>query len=282
MHGFLAAGLTLLLFAAGFPAAAGDDDCRTADHLTYISGESECLAIRTYPPQSGGTDNTGADGQSVGKTLVVVLHGDLSRGGPADYIFPIAEQAAAAGSIGVAMMRPGYSGGGRSSTGTASRNERRAQIYTADEMDEIAAAVQNLKTFYGASSVVMIGHSGGAVMTGVILGRHPGLVQRALLLSCPCDIPTWRRMRNRKPLPNAENPIEYVDRIPAGTVIRLLTGSNDSNTRPSLAAAYADKARDAGLDTVAVEIPGASHSINATVIDSPEFTTAFSALVTGR
>ncbi|MAL76549.1 MAG: hypothetical protein CMM62_16390, partial [Rhodospirillaceae bacterium] len=94
------------------PAQASDDDCRPADNQTYVQGGEECLAIQTYLP--------GTPAQT--KTLVIVLHGDLSSGGPADYIFPVAETAAEMGAVGVAMMRIGYSGGGRSSTGRASRS----------------------------------------------------------------------------------------------------------------------------------------------------------------
>lgn len=262
----------VLLFGFGPGAFAGDDDCRPGDNLTYVQGVDECLALQTYLPSDA----------VPGRTLVIVLHGDLSRGGPADYIFPIAERAAAAGAIGVAMMRPGYAGGGRSSTGIASRKEKRAQIYTPDEMDEIAAAANRLKDHHGAAEIVMVGHSGGAVMAGVILGRHPGLVQRALLISCPCDIPTWRRMRGRNPLPNAENPIDHIDGIPAGTVIRLLTGSKDTNTRTSLAADYTEKAQAAGIDAAFIELPGAGHNLTNAVIGSAEFEAALSEAVLGR
>jgi len=264
--------LLIMVFGFGAGAFAGDDDCRPADNLTYVEGVDECLALRTYLPSD----------TAPGKTLVIVLHGDLSRGGPADYIFPVAEQAAAAGAIGVAMMRPGYTGGSRTSTGIASRKEKRAQIYTPDEMDEIAAAATRLKAHHGAAEIVMVGHSGGAVMAGVILGRHPGLVQRALLIACPCDIPTWRRMRGRNPLPNAENPIDHIDRIPAGTVIRLLTGSKDTNTRTSLAADYAEKAQAAGLDTVFSELPGAGHNLTDAVAGSAQFEAALAEVILGR
>ncbi len=264
--------LHALIFGFGPAAYAADDDCRPADNLTYVQGEDECLAIQTYLPEAAGS----------GKTLVVVLHGDLSGGGSADYIFPVAEQAASDGAIGIAMMRLGYPGGGRSSTGIASRREDRSQIYTPDEMDEIAAATRRLKDHHGANDIVMIGHSGGAVMAGVILGRHPGLVQRALLLACPCDIPTWRQMRNRNPLPNAENPIRYIDRIPAGTMIRLVTGSGDTNTRTSLAADYAATASTAGIDAVFIEVPGAGHNLNDDMANSTEFRETLSDVILGR
>jgi pimeloyl-ACP methyl ester carboxylesterase len=254
------------------PAQASDDDCRPADNLTYVQGGDECLAIQTYLP--------GTPAQT--KTLVVVLHGDLSSGGPADYIFPVAETASELGAVGVAMMRIGYSGGGRSSTGRASRSENRSEIYTPDEMDAIADATTRLKAHHGADTIVMIGHSGGAVMTGVILGRHPGLVQRAMLLSCPCDVPTWRQINNRKPLSRAENPLDYIDRIPAGTMIRLVTGSRDTNTWSRLSRGYAADASAKGIDATFAEVSGAPHNLTAEMADSAEFKDAVRQVVTGQ
>lgn len=260
----------MLLAGQSVPAKSGD--CQPADMVSYVGGDGECLAIQTFLP---------ANAQEA-KVLVVALHGDLSRGGGAEYFFPVAERAAEMGAVGVAMMRPGYSGDGRRSTGTASRDENRDQIYTPDEMDAIAEAVQSLKEHYGVEEVALIGHSGGAVMSGVILGRHPGLVQRALLLSCPCDIPTWRNLRGRQPLIRAESPHDYLDEISPGTVVRLVTGSRDTNTFPVLSRDYAKDAQNRGLDAVFIEVEGASHSFSSTLGDSEGFSRALEEIVTGR
>lgn len=253
---------------AGF---AADSDCAPADLMNYVQGEDECLAIESFVTPGA-------------KTLVVVLHGDLSRGGGADYTFEIAKNAQDMGATGVAMMRLGYSGGGKRSTGRSSRDEwksSRDSVYTSDEMDAVADATRRLKEHHGAEEVVMIGHSGGAVMTGVILGRHPGLVQRAILLSCPCDVPKWRQIRNRKPLGRAESPHEYIDQIPAGTMIRLVVGSSDTNTVPSLSRAYAEDAQARGLDVVYVKVDGAKHNFNSAMKNSDGWKSAFRDVVGG-
>jgi pimeloyl-ACP methyl ester carboxylesterase len=41
--------------------------------------------------------------------------------------------------------------------------------------------------------VVVAGHSGGAAIAANILGRHPALIDAALLVSCPCDVEKWRQ-----------------------------------------------------------------------------------------
>jgi len=265
-------GATLVALTLGFwgsTATAADSDCEPADMTNYVSGEDECLAIATF-------ETSGAD------TLVIVLHGDLSSGGDADYIFSVAEAAQEMGATGVAMMRLGYRGDGRRSTGRASRDENRDLIYTSDEMDAIADATRRLAEHHGASQVVMIGHSGGAVMTGVILGRHPGIVDRALLLSCPCHVPDWRRSRGRNPFRNAESPHEYIDAIPAGTMIRLVVGSGDTNTRVFLSEEYAEEATARGLDALAIVVDGARHSFNSDMYDSAGWNTALRNVVLGE
>jgi pimeloyl-ACP methyl ester carboxylesterase len=40
---------------------------------------------------------------------------------------------------------------------------------------------------------VLAGHSGGAPITGDLLGRLPSAVDGALLVSCPCDLAAWRK-----------------------------------------------------------------------------------------
>lgn len=259
----------VILTAASVSARAGDSDCQPADMVDYAPANEECMAIKTYLPADPGA----------ARRLVVVLHGDLSRGGPADYIFPLAERAAELGQIGVAMMRVGYSGDGRRSTGTPSRQENRSNLYTADEFDAVAEATAALKAHYGVSEVVMIGHSGGAATAGVILGRHPGLLQRTLLIACPCDIANWRRLRGRNPWPRAESPDDYIDEIQPGTVVRLLVGSRDRNTFPVLSEDYVEDVTARGLDAALYTVADGEHNLNDRMTNSDTFGAAVTEII---
>ncbi|MBT3658287.1 MAG: hypothetical protein HOB37_01620 [Rhodospirillaceae bacterium] len=95
------------------------------------------------------------------------------------------EAAAARGAVGIAMMRPGYTGDGRTSSGLASRDQNRDQIYSAAEFDSVGAAVAALKAHHKAGRVVMIGHSGGAANAGVLLGSRPDIVDAVILIRAP-------------------------------------------------------------------------------------------------
>src|ERR1043165_9961224 len=144
----LAATVTLGL-AALLPAAAVAACPAGTSIADYVPGGGLCLAAATY----------GASGAGASPALVVVLHGDVSSGGPADYHFATARSLAGPGVVAVALVRPGYSdSAGRVSEGSA--NGRRDH-YTATNINAVADAIAALKTHYKARRVVVLGHSGG-------------------------------------------------------------------------------------------------------------------------
>ena len=240
-------GSLALVSVFGWEAVA-EKPCAAPDNVKSVSGTAHCLQIKTYTPRQG-----------PGKTLVVVLHGDLSRGGTADYIASVAGISATYGAVGVAMARPGYTLDGRTSSGVATRIQARWYRYRSEEIDSIAAAVAALKKHHRAERVVMVGHSGGAVISGVMLGRAAPLVDVAILVSCPCDVANWRRLRDWRPLVNAESPVDYLSAVPKTSKIHALTGERDRNTWPDLAEDYVEKAKGMGLDATFHLVKKAGH-----------------------
>jgi len=127
--------LKRLAFISGFALAASAGiaavaPCTAPDNATKVTGGSECLVIRTF-----GARPTG--GQT---TLVVVIHGDVSRGGPATYHFRLAERLAGGAVVAVALIRPGYDDG----AGNLSSGELHGRFdnYTAANIDAVAVAVR--------------------------------------------------------------------------------------------------------------------------------------------
>lgn len=116
-----------------------------------------------------------------------------------------------------------------------------------------------LKAHHKAGRVVMIGHSGGAANAGVLLGSRPDIVDAVILISCPCDVPTWRDRRGRKPLNNPQSPHDYLDKVKPSAKIYTVTGTRDTNTAPYLAKAYVAAAQARGLAAVYLEVEGAGH-----------------------
>jgi pimeloyl-ACP methyl ester carboxylesterase len=266
------AGLALLVAPMGSGEAAPRADCETGSVTRVVQADDTCLVIVTTFPVS-------PPERSV---LVIGIHGDLREGRKGDYIFDVARRAAALGVVGVGMIRPGYPGDGRVSTGTALFDEPPEDRYSADEMDRIADAIRRLAYLHDAEDVVVVGYSGGGNATGVILGRHPGLIDRAILLGCPCDVARWREMWGRAPYPKAESAHAYIDRVPKGTVIRLFTGADDDVTPPLLGEDYAAAARAAGLDATFLAVEGANHDYAPALVDTPAFEAALREMVFGE
>ena len=243
----VAVGILFLSCLLGWQPAAGKP-CASPDNVKSVSSSEHCLQIRTYTPRQG-----------PGKTLLVALHGDLSRGGSADYIASVARISATYDAVGVAMARPGYTVDGRTSSGVATRDQARFYRYGSEEIDSNTAAVAALKKHHGANRLVMVGHSGGAVISGVMLGRAAPLVDVAVLVSCPCDVARWRHIKDCGPLPTAESPIDYLSKVPKSAKIYAVTGERDKNTWPALAEDYVDKAKGMGLDATFLPVKKAGH-----------------------
>lgn len=245
-------GLVLTLLTAGTAGAgASEAGCETPDNVKRVAGAKLCLAIKTWAPARAGTAST----------LLVFLHGDVSRGGPADYLFRIAAAYASPAVISVAMMRPGYyDRDGNRSTGD---NFGRRDSYTAENIEAIADALGNLKRHHGADKLVVLGHSGGASIAGVILGYRPGLIDAALLFSCPCDISRWRSDRGRRPWERSLSAHSFLDSVPGTAKVVAVTGEKDRNTRPHLARDYVSALRERGVEATFVLAEDGSHSFRS-------------------
>lgn len=194
--------------------------------------------------------------------LYVLLHGDISRGGPADYLYAfgldIVQKDPDATVF--ALLRPGYEDrDGQISTGS---NNQRRDHYTATNNDLVAATIRNLSEARPEAEVIALGHSGGAAQLGTINGRYPGLVDTSYLLSCPCDIDKWRASRGRSSWPRSQSPIDHVETIAPGAKVVLVVGGKDKNTTPALSRDYLSALRRAGIDGKLIVVPDAGHGFN--------------------
>lgn len=249
------ASATLAMGLAGGTALAAP--CADSADQARITGVKECLVLRTYRSAQAG----------VSPILVVVIHGDVSSGGPATYHFAVADRIAKAAPVAaVALIRPGYEDGAGGVSGGSHNNRR--DHYTAANIDEMAGAIANLRARHRPGKIVLVGHSGGAATAGVILGRYPGLAQAAVLVACPCDVEYWRVGRGGA-WPNSLSPDRFADKVPAGTRVIAVTGSRDTNTQPSLARAYVAQLVKRGIDAKFVLAESVDH--NAAFTSGPAF-----------
>ena len=239
--------IALALLLASLAASA--EPCPNDSDKTRITGVSQCLLTQHF-------------GTPGAEHLLIWLHGDVSGGGAAKYHLPIVQQtteALAAENVNsVALIRPGYPDGSGESSSVTPQHDGRNDHYTRENVSEVAAAIRNLKNRYPSKHITVIGHSGGAATTAIMLGMEPGLIDSAVLVSCPCDLVAWRA--NRKAWSRSENPMTWVEKIAPATRVIALTGSRDDNTAPDLAKRYVEALLGRGIPALFAEIPNASHN----------------------
>jgi pimeloyl-ACP methyl ester carboxylesterase len=200
--------------------------------------------------------------------LVVVLHGDAPYVKPSyQYVFASKLADVLPGTRVVALLRPGYADpyGGKSD---GDRGFAVGENYTRGAIDELAAATELLKFKWGASQIVLVGHSGGATLAADMAALHPGLAQHVFLVSCPCDVPGFRRHMARlqwSPLwlfpTYSISPIQTLDQMEKSTAVTAISGSNDPIALPQYAESYVERARQLGISASMIVLPGQGHEI---------------------
>jgi predicted esterase len=217
--------------------------------------------------------------------LVVVLHGDAPAAKPT-YQYDFAAKAAAQlhGVTLAALLRPGYTDGD-GDTSDGKRGDATGDNYTPEVLDQLDAAVRQLKSELHPSSVVLLGHSGGAALSADLIARDPGLANAALLLSCPCDVPAWRQhMKTLYPSPLWDQPVpsvspmNVVDKISQKTRIWMMVGEKDNVAPPDFTQRYAAALKKHGIDADVTVLPGRDHEILLDDAAIPELSKVIAAL----
>jgi poly(3-hydroxybutyrate) depolymerase len=200
--------------------------------------------------------------------LVVVLHGDAPYIKPSyQYVFASELADALPGTRVVALLRPGYADpyGGKSD---GDRGFALGENYTRRVIDDLAAATELLKSEWGIPRTILVGHSGGAALAADIAALNPGLVEHVFLVSCPCDVPAFRRHMARlqwSPLwlfpTRSVSPMQTLDQMQKSTAVTAISGSSDPVALPRYAESYVAKAKQLGISASMVVLPGQGHEI---------------------
>lgn len=164
-------------------------------------------------------------------------------------------------------MRPGYADvyGSRSD---GDRGFASGENYTLSVANDLAAAIQSLKQRWGAPSIILVGHSGGAAVAANIAALFPGLVQHLFLVACPCDVPAFRQHMARlhwSPMwllpADSLSPIQTLDRMSSETKITAISGANDPIALVEYSEQYIAKARTLGIAASMIVLPDKGHEI---------------------
>lgn len=263
----VAGGLLVIVLGVGLwwvvggrrRSASDSRACQSTVEEEWVRGGAECLHFEEYRSASLTTH----------PDLLIVLHGDAPFQKP-EYQYAVARRIATEieNVIAVAVLRPGYTDpDGHRSSGI--RGRAIGDNYTMHNVNAIAAAIGALTETYLPGRVFLLGHSGGAAIAADIIARHPSLVTGgAILVSCPCDVPAWRRHMDsvqhdpiwRTPVASL-SPMDLAARVDTHTVVRAIVGSADDVAPPALSRAYVERLRARGVHADLLEIPGAPHDI---------------------
>ena len=195
------------------------------------------------------------------KTLIVMNHGDVSSGGPSDYMYRYAREIAKRlpDATVVAVLAPGYyDRNGRVSPGS---NHERRDSATPENNRYLAMTIQNLKRHLSPENVIVVGHSRGAQRLGGILGQYEGLADGAVLVAGPF---AWMPR-------NSENPAELIDTFDTSVKVVAVTGTEDQSVLPVNSVTYVRLLKESGVDAELVLVKGEGHGyrgLNDTVVSA--------------
>lgn len=188
-------------------------DCTKVDFVHYVAAGDGCLAITVLNQKTDFDD----------PTMLVFLNGDQYGQGHKLDLSDVMVEIKADHAIMVEMSRPGYRNWrGNQSSGSA----QWAGWAPVSETDVVADGVRNLVEYYAVGRLILMGQSGGAAYAAVIAGRHPGLVDIAILHGCPCDY-TQMDVNGYNV---AINPQSYADGVPQETYVVAINGRDDTYT----------------------------------------------------
>ena len=147
------------------------------------------------------------------------------------------------------LARPGHKYSGRKRSVGKRTNSQMSGSWNAvykkswDAIRLSGAAIKKLKEYYQPDELIVMGHSGGAQETSILIGRMPGLIDKAILSGCPC-LEGWPDKRNNP----WESPANQIAHIDPKTKITIITGKSDRETHTDESKKYAIYAKKQGLN----------------------------------
>ncbi|MBV8864686.1 MAG: hypothetical protein JO210_04720 [Acidobacteriaceae bacterium] len=197
-----------------------------------------------------------------------MMHGDAPWVNPGrQYAFGSNLADAVAGTRVVTLLKPGSAHPYEARSG-GDRAIAFGDSCASSVVDNIAGAIESIKSHWEAPSVVLVGDSGAAAVAAYVAALHPGLVQHVVLIGCPCDVPAlrshvWRSQRNLLWLPAVHNlsPLQSLDYMGKAIKVTAISGMNDSITPPQYARSYVAKATTLGISASMIIIPSRGHEI---------------------
>jgi pimeloyl-ACP methyl ester carboxylesterase len=229
-----------------------------ADGQSWVQGGTFRLRMRLFV----------GEGKSASPNLMVAIHGDAPFNEPEyQYVFAAKVAATHQNVVAVGLLRPGYTDpqGNRSD---GERGEAAGDNLNVMNTEAIADAIDGLKRRWNVCKVVVAAHSGGATLAANVLGRHPALIDQALLVSSVYDVEKWRQYMFEQTGESVFqgkietlSPIEQITGMSDQVEVTLMVGSEDEVAPPSFSEQYETAARKHGKRVRLVRLEGEGHEI---------------------
>ena len=229
-----------------------------ADAKSWVQGGPFRLRMRPFVSEE----------ISASPILIVVIHGDAPFNEPEyQYVFAAKVASTYRDVVAVGLLRPGYT----DPQGNRSEGERGESVgdnINVTNSEAIADAIGGLKRRWNARKVMVAAHSGGAALAANVLGRHPALIDYALLVSSVYDVEKWRQYmfeQTCEPIFQGKidtlSPIEQITGMSDQVEVTLMVGSEDEVAPPSFSEQYETATRKHGKRVRLVRLEGEGHEI---------------------
>lgn len=273
--------LFLAFFAVSFSSIGAA--CEKEDYINFVSSDKGCIGMQALEE----FDASKSD-------LVIFLHGDYqqSRASRAHGFYMKLEDHLDTNLANYFMLaRPGYKtqSGNKSSGGDKRGTDKGDNYIWKRDIKPVGHAIQNLKDHYKPERLIVIGHSGGAATTGILIGRMPGMIDTAVLVACPCYVKEWRRHRvlqrgrvpsHKNTWPRSDSPNKHVENISPDTDVYIIVGEEDQNTLPKFSEKYFARLNDKNeaVNATLEIVPGEGHG---SVLYNPNVVIRINKIVAG-
>lgn len=251
--------LLIISFLSGCNAKSQSNNCEKKDTLNYISTQNGCLYVKMFKSDSIGLN----------PNLLVVIHGDAPFNPPSyQYKFSkkISEQVK--NTVIVSILRPGY----KDNEGNKSDGKRgltTGDNYTIEVINSLTSVIKELKNRIKPSKTIIVGHSGGAAISADIVSLTPNLVDKAILVSCPCDVEAFRKsMALKQPFYRAWHdsvksisPINIINKLDIRADISLIHGQQDDIVPFEIAETYYEQLKSNNIKTKMIKVENGKHEI---------------------
>jgi predicted esterase len=251
--------LSIIFVLTSYNAKSQNNNCEGKDTINYIKTQNGCLFVKVFK----------SDSITLKPNLLIVIHGDASFN-PPTYQYKLSQKISdqVKNTIVISVLRPGY----KDNEGNKSDGKRgltTGDNYTQEVISSLTEVIKELKIRFKPSKTIIVGHSGGAAISADIVSLTPNLIDKTILVSCPCDVAAFRKsMAAKQPFYRAWrdstksiSPTDIIKNLNQNNDIILLHGQNDDIVPFEIAENYFKKLKNSKIKVQLIPIANSGHEI---------------------